>query len=423
VKTTRIGPLILALTAAGCSNRRPAEPVSEIAVAGDVNKDRILRGIYPGAEAWRWTAPVFAFRLDPPATPAPMYLEMDFAVPEELMQRASAVTVVAKVNGIEAVRQTYRQPGRYTLASRLSSSALARRPAEVEFQADCSFTASADSLPKSLIVISAGLKPYEQTAEFRDAEMRKSREAYEAILKQRDLQVPIDRQHEIMRLFHDLSIWNNLQFHNVRIIKNPLDLWMLQQIAWQVRPDFVVETGTFHGGSALWWAQTLNGMGLEHARVLTVDIQDLTKTAATHPLWKKHIDFYLGSSTDPRIVSRIAQRVRNARVIVNLDSDHSMAHVLRELRLYAPMVSAASYIVVEDTHLDGVPTHPEQGAGPTAAVRQFLSIEDGRAFEQDFTREAFVMTSYPGGWLRRKSQVSAQKTDQSRPAPLKLVNR
>jgi cephalosporin hydroxylase len=77
-----------------------------------------------------------------------------------------------------------------------------------------------------------------------------------------------------------------------------------------------------------------------------------------------------------------------------------MRHVLNELRAYAPMVSAGSYIAVEDTHLDGVPTHPEQGPGPMAAVRQFLS--ENHDFEQDFTREAMVMTSYPGGWLRRK---------------------
>ena len=94
----------------------------------------------------------------------------------------------------------------------------------------------------------------------------------------------------------------------------------------------------------------------------------------------------------------LAQKGR--RVIVNLDSDHSMGHVLQELRMYAPMVSPGSYIAVEDTHLDGVPTHPEQGPGPMAAVLQFLS--ENHDFEQDFSREAMVMTSYPGGWLRRK---------------------
>jgi cephalosporin hydroxylase len=211
------------------------------------------------------------------------------------------------------------------------------------------------------------------------------------------------KQRELMRLFHDLPIWESLRFHNVRIIKNPLDLWMLQQIAYEVQPDFVIETGTWYGGSALYWAHTLNGIGLENARVLTVDIQDLTSEgASSHPLWKKYVEFFHGSSTSPKIVGQIAQRVQNRRVIVNLDSDHSMHHVLQELRMYAPLVSAGSYIAVEDTHLDGIPTHPEQGPGPMGAVRQFLAEGGSKNFEQDFTREAMVLTSYPGGWLRRK---------------------
>ena len=233
--------------------------------------------------------------------------------------------------------------------------------------------------------------------------MAKSRQAYERDIEERNLKVPRDKQQEMMKLFHDLPIWDGLWFQNVRIIKNPLDLWMLQQIAYEVRPDFIVETGTWFGGSALWWAHTLNGMGLENARVLTVDIQDLTgQGASSHPLWKKYIEFSHGSSVDPRIVNSFVRRTHNSRVIVNLDSDHSMHHVLEELRMYAPMVSPGSYIAVEDTHLDGVPTHPEQGPGPMAAVRQFLSEDAGRDFVQDFTREAMVMTSYPGGWLRRK---------------------
>jgi len=280
---------------------------------------------------------------------------------------------------------------------------LARQPVEVEFSVDRTYTDPATSRVQGLIAVSVGLKEYEQTAEFRDGEMVKSRQAYEEVLKQRNLQLPIEKQKELMRLFHDLPIWESMRFQNVKIIKNPLDLWMLQQIAFEVRPDFVIETGTWYGGSALYWAHTLNGMGLENARVLTMDIQDLTKEgASSNPLWKKYVEFFLASSTDPKLVAKFAQRVRNQRVIVNLDSDHSMPHVLQELRMYGPLVSPGSYIAVEDTHLDGVPTHPEEGPGPMAAVVRFLAEDAGKNFEQDFSREAMVMTSYPGGFLRRK---------------------
>ncbi len=285
----------------------------------------------------------------------------------------------------------------------MPAEALRQRPAIVEFTADHS-ARSPDGQTVGLIATSAGLKEFEQTAEYRDAQMAQSRAAFDKVLRERNQKVPPEKQRELMKLFHDLPIWDSLSFHNVRIIKNPLDLWMLQQIAYEVQPDFVIETGTWYGGSALYWAHTLNGMGRESARVLTVDIQDLTQGAATHPLWKKYVEFSLGSSTDPAIVAKYAQRVKGWRTLVNLDSGHSRQHVLNELRLYAPLVSLGSYIAVEDTHLDGVPTHPEQGPGPMAAVRQFLAEGGGKEFEQDFSREAMVMTSYPGGWLRRKAK-------------------
>ena len=320
---------------------------------------------------------------------------------QEQMEKASNLTVVATVNGVEVARQSYAKAGRYLLASKVPAEALKKSPARVEFSVDHSVEDFGKGRLLGLIVVSAGLKEFEQTTEFREAQMAQSRQAYENVLKQRDLQMPIEKQRELMKLFHSLPIWESMWFQNVRIIKNPLDLWMLQQIAYEVKPDFVIETGTWYGGSALYWAHTLNGMGLEQARVLTVDIQDLTgQGASSNPLWKKYVEFTLGSSTDPAIVAKFAERVKNARTIVNLDSDHSMHHVLNELRAYAPMVSPGSYIAVEDTHLDGVPTHPEQGPGPMAAVLQFLS--ENHDFEQDFSREAMVMTSYPGGWLRRK---------------------
>jgi cephalosporin hydroxylase len=206
-----------------------------------------------------------------------------------------------------------------------------------------------------------------------------------------------------MKLFHDLPVWRNMWFHNVQIEKNPLDLWMMQQIMYEQQPDFIVETGTFKGGSALYWAHTLEGLGLTNSKVLTVDITDYVKGLADqHPLWKKYVTFYLGSSTDNAIVSKIAERVKGKKVIVTLDSDHSMNHVLEEMKMYAPMVNHGSYLVVEDTHMDGVPTQPNFGPGPMAAVRKFLADGGSKDFEQDLTREAYVMTFQPGGWLKRK---------------------
>ena len=374
--------------------------VSEVKASGGVSQERMVDGFYPGTAEWLWTAPKFVLLLDPAKDALPSYLEIEFNVPDELISSSPVVTVTAKVNGTEVARQSYNKAGRNVISVEVPGGPLKRKPAEVEFVTDHSF--SENGKQKALIFLAAGLKNFTQSVAFQNAEAQRAQVAYKEVLQQRDLKFPIEQQKQLMRLFHELPIWETLSFHGVRIIKNPLDLWMLQQIAWEVKPEFVVETGTWQGGSALWWAQTLDGMELEDSRVLTVDIQDLTTFAAKQKLWKKYITFSLGSSTDPKIVAAFAEKVKGKRVIVNLDSDHSMAHVLQELRMYAPMVSKGSYIAVEDTHLDGVPTHPEQGPGPLAAVLQFMKEGGNKDFEQDFSRESMVMTSYPGGWLRRK---------------------
>ncbi len=253
-----------------------------------------------------------------------------------------------------------------------------------------------------LIAVSAALRELEQSAGYQREQLNKARAGYEDLLRRRNARLPIAKQKELMRLFHDLEVWDNLWFQNVRIIKNPLDLWMMQQIIYEVRPDFIIETGAWYGGSALYWAFVLEGMGFTSSRVFTIDVNDHTRAARTNRLWKKYIRFFHGSSTDPAIVGEIARIVRGRKVLVTLDSDHSMRHVLQELKMYAPLVSPGSYIVVEDTHYDAIPTRPEEGPGPMAAVRTFLASAEGADFEQDLSREALILTFNPGGWLRRK---------------------
>ena len=111
--------------------------------------------------------------------------------------------------------------------------------------------------------------------------------------------------------------------------------------------------------------------------------------------------FILGSSTDPEIVSRIAKQVKGKKVIVDLDSNHTKDHVSKELKAYSPLVSLGSYMIVEDTSMDGIPLWPGLGPGPMAAVKEFLESDSSASFEPDFTREVFLMTFHPGGWLRR----------------------
>jgi cephalosporin hydroxylase len=184
----------------------------------------------------------------------------------------------------------------------------------------------------------------------------------------------------------------------VPIQKLPSDLWMYHEIIWETKPDLIIETGTFRGGSALFFANLFDLMGTD-GRVITVDVNRCSEGYPRHP----RIQFITQSSTTPETVALIRSEIRPGdQVMVILDSDHSELHVRKELDLYSPLVSPGCYLVVEDTNVNGHPVFRGHGPGPMEALIDFLAGSSGCNFASDLARvEKFGFTFHPRGWLRR----------------------
>ncbi len=189
------------------------------------------------------------------------------------------------------------------------------------------------------------------------------------------------------------SIRNDPQTQNhflgIHTLQNPTDAWIIMEIMQEVKPDLIVEAGTYRGGSAVLWAIILEHINPE-GRVITIDIQDQRPPQATRiPIAERKVQFLLGSSTDPEIVAEVHRQAEGKRVRVLLDSLHSKEHGAAELEAYAPIVSRGSYIIVQDTPL-----------GPLAAIDEFLASND--AFRADRKRERYGDTNSTRGYLRRQ---------------------
>ena len=204
----------------------------------------------------------------------------------------------------------------------------------------------------------------------------------------------------LARHFHRAYFYNaertlfETSWLGVPAVKYPADMWIYQELLTRLRPELVVEAGTFMGGSALFLATVCDALGC--GRVITIDTA-ISGPAPPHP----RIDYMQGSSTDPEVLASVATAARESTgVLVILDSDHSRDHVLAELRAYAPLVSEGSYVVVEDTNLNGYPVLPGWGAGPTEAAAAFL--RERPDFEVDRSLERFLVTANPRGFLRRR---------------------
>lgn len=218
---------------------------------------------------------------------------------------------------------------------------------------------------------------------------------YRNISREKSIQDQI--VHDFHKLFYNAApseyTWKGISWLGVNILKNPFDLWIFQEIIFNVKPHVIIECGTKYGGCSLYLASLCEL--IDNGRVLTIDIEN-QKNKPLHD----RIKYFLGSSVSEEIYHQIKSEINdNDRVLVILDSDHRKEHVLKELRLYSTLVTKESYIIVEDTHLNGHPIEPLFGPGPMEAVMEFL--EENQDFKIDKTKEKFLMTWNSNGYLKR----------------------
>ena len=235
-------------------------------------------------------------------------------------------------------------------------------------------------------------------------------------------------------MFHSISrTWDNYMIHKVQqfaqyrtgeflntwlgidIQQYPSDLMIYQELIYSQKPEIIVETGTYKGGLSVYLATILEHVN-PTGRVLTVDIegQSWRETVASGRIPEyllERITFYESDSVADELIKKLSGLTAGKKTMVILDSSHTAAHVLRELKLYSTMVTPGSYLIVNDTHLEGIGWirqnlwdrifHPESGIGPLTAVHQFMSST------RDFVIDPKLPKSYiscsPSGFLKRKS--------------------
>jgi cephalosporin hydroxylase len=201
------------------------------------------------------------------------------------------------------------------------------------------------------------------------------------------------------------------------VIQLPEDMIRIQEVLYRVKPDVVIETGVAHGGSLIYYASLFAAMG--RGRVVGVDIeirQENRRAIEKHEL-SRFITLIEGDSAAADVVDRVRSHLREGdHVMVILDSNHSRAHVLRELEAYHSMVTPGSYLVATDgvmKDLWDVPRgQPEwNGDNPSAAALEFSRTHPQFIVEQPawpFRESALTnnVTYWPNAWLRRKETVS-----------------
>jgi cephalosporin hydroxylase len=153
----------------------------------------------------------------------------------------------------------------------------------------------------------------------------------------------------------------------------------------------VVETGTGGGGRALFCASICELIG--HGRVLSIG-DDEVPTLAEHD----RITYLRRDPNDHaaelEVRELLGDRPRALLILAAAGRDRQ----LEVFERYAPLVPVGSYVVLEDTIVNGHPVWPGFGPGPSEAARELLRAGE---FEPDPELERYALTFNPGGFLRR----------------------
>ena len=216
---------------------------------------------------------------------------------------------------------------------------------------------------------------------------------------------------------HKLKYSYNFSWLGRPIIQYPQDVIAFQEIAYQVKPDLIIETGIAHGGSLMLSASLLCMIDITEGidprqsgrKVVGVDIdirEHNRKEIDKHPLRFK-MELIEGSSIEPNIIQQIRSLANGEkRVLICLDSNHTYDHVLEELDGYGDLTSIGSYCIVFDTIIEDLPDGSQKdrpwgiGNNPKTAVIDWLKRHPEFILDEHIDNKLLISAA-PSGYLRR----------------------
>lgn len=216
-----------------------------------------------------------------------------------------------------------------------------------------------------------------------------------------------------VRVGWSLRYYHNFSWFGRPILQLPEDLVRLQEAVFRVRPDVIVETGVFRGGSMLFHASLCEALGKGRVIGIDISIPAETRAAIEASHLAQRIMMIEGDSTSAEVFGRVQSMIAPGEsVLVILDSCHTKEHVRRELECYSRLVTPGSYIIAADGIMRALADVPGGEAAwvadhPAAAAHEFAA--EHPEFEQaqpKWDAHAGPLTANvtycPGGWLRRR---------------------
>jgi cephalosporin hydroxylase/glycosyltransferase involved in cell wall biosynthesis len=205
--------------------------------------------------------------------------------------------------------------------------------------------------------------------------------------------VPI---HEELKVDYTDAFWRSLVWKDWtwlgRTVKRcPTDLIIVQELISQLRPQWIVEVPASDPGRASFLTSVCDL--LDHGRVLSVG-----PNAGSVPEHDRQHRIS-GDPVDPTVLSEVRDLVGEPSSALLILTLASRATIVDHFERYEWLVPPGSYVIVEDTIVNGHPVWEGMGPGPFEAVREIMRRRSD--FAPDPRTERFGLTFNPGGFLKR----------------------
>jgi len=191
---------------------------------------------------------------------------------------------------------------------------------------------------------------------------------------------PLDRQQRPAALLA-------LTYRGLVNLKSPFDVALYPRLIWELQPRSIIELGSFHGGSGLWFADQLDTLCQRRGAVHSFDLHGKVVSArARHP----RLHFHSVDLTDLQSFDREMLAALPHPWLVVDDAHVNVLGVLRHLDAF---MQRNDYYVIEDVFMNATPD-------VLAAARTIEEL--GYLVDTHYTDAfGYNVTCAPNGWLRK----------------------
>jgi cephalosporin hydroxylase len=154
-------------------------------------------------------------------------------------------------------------------------------------------------------------------------------------------------------------------YNDINMVKCPFDYVLLQMLINEIKPDLIIEIGTYLGGSALYMADIIKNFNI-NCEIHTIDLHE--KIYDEKIINNSYIKCFFGGFENYDI--NITTNFKNVLIID--DGSHTSKDIINAFNKFKNLINKGSYYIIEDgiVNLMGLSNYFD--GGPKDAIYEIL---------------------------------------------------